>query len=281
MSPFSRLVSAGSLITFASIVGAGCAGEEARRPSAASDADAEPPGIEIEYIAHAAFLIRAADGTELLIDPYASRVWLGYDWPQGIEPDAVLITHPHYDHDAGRYRETPFPWGSTLAVVDAPGEHRFGDFVVTGVEGKHADPYGMEFGQLNTIMVVEAAGLRVAHLGDNGPLTPEAVAGIGRVDVLMMPADAVYHILSEETTGAILGALGPRVVIPMHYRLGDLETDPDSPSDLGGIEPWLQGRARVERVEGHVTTLRAAELPSEQTILVFEHAPYVQGAGGR
>ena len=111
------------------------------------DVAPESPGIEIEYVAHASFILRAPDGTELLLDPYASRVWLGYDWPEGIQPDAVLITHPHYDHDAGRYRGMPFPWGSEVAVVDAPGTHTFGPFTVTGVEGKHADPYGREFGQ--------------------------------------------------------------------------------------------------------------------------------------
>ena len=260
---------------------AGCAGE-AGEPDAASEGDrsaATTAGVEIEYIAHAAFLLRAEDGTELLIDPYASRVWLGYDWPDGIEPDAVLITHPHYDHDAGRYREMPFPWSEQVAVVDAPGSFTFGDFSVTGMEGKHADPYGMEFGQLNTIMVIEAAGLRIAHLGDNGPLTPEMAAGLGQVDVLMLPGDAVYHILSEETTQAILEAVQPSIVIPMHYRLGDLETEADAPSDLGDIDPWLEGRPRVQRVGGHVTTLRAAEVPSERTFLVFEHAPYVSGPG--
>ena len=148
-------------------------------PDGAASGDDDPgtgdsPDIEIEYVAHAAFLLRAPDGTELLIDPYASRVWLGYDWPTGITPDAVLITHPHYDHDAGRYREMPFPWAN-VQVVDAPGTHTLGDFTVTGVQGKHADPYGMEFGQLNPLMVIEAAGLRIAHLGDNGPLTPAMV----------------------------------------------------------------------------------------------------------
>lgn len=272
---------AAALGIVATLLVTGCAGE-AGSPDAASRGAGTAttgPGVEIEYIAHASFLLRAQDGTELLIDPYASRVWLGYDWPEGIEPDAVLITHPLYDHDTGRYREMPFPWSEQVAVVDAPGSFTFGDFRVTGVEGKHADPYGMEFGQLNTIMVIEVAGLRIAHLGDHGPLTQEMAAGLGRVDVLMMPGDAVYHILSEETTQAILEATQPSIVIPMHYRLGDLETNADSPSDLGDIDPWLEGR-RVQRVGGHVTTLRAAELPAERTYLVFEHAPYVSGPGG-
>jgi L-ascorbate metabolism protein UlaG (beta-lactamase superfamily) len=242
-------------------------------------AQGEGPGIEIEYVAHASFLLRASDGTELLIDPYASRVWLGYDWQEGVDPDAILITHPHYDHDAGRFRGMPFPWGSDTRVVDAPGVHGFGDFTVTGVEGKHADPYGMEFGQLNTLMVIEAAGLRIAHLGDNGPLTPEMVAGLGRVDVLMMPADGVWHILSAETTDEIIEMLQPRIVIPMHYRLGDLEVAADDPSDLGDVDPWLDGRIGVRRLGGHITILRADELPPERTFLVFEHAPYVTGPG--
>jgi len=261
----------------------GCAEAAPDAPPAASEiekATAPEPGIEIDYIAHASFLLRAPDGTELLIDPYASRVWLGYDWPQGIEPDAILITHPHYDHDAGRYREMPFPWPDDVPVMDAPDAQTFGDFTVTGVQGKHADPYGKEFGQLNTMMVIEAAGLRIVHLGDNGPLTPDMVAGLGRVDVLMMPGDAVYHILSAETTLEIIAALQPQVVIPMHYRLGDLETADDSPSSLGDIDPWLEGRSVVRRVGSNRTILRAGKLPSEQTFLVFEHAPDVTGPGG-
>lgn len=250
-----------------------CGGEPRTGTEASLDVDL--PGIEIEYIAHASFLMRAGDGTELLIDPFASQDWLGYDWPDGIDPDAVLVTHPHYDHDAGRFREMPFPWAPEMLVIDAPGTHTIGDFTVTGIAGKHADPYGMEFGQLNTIMVVEVAGLRIVHLGDNGPLTDEMVEGLGRVDVLMMPADADYHILSEEETQAVLDVLQPRIVIPMHYRIPDLEADEDSPSGLGDLAPWLAGRAGVEGVGGHMTMLRAGELPADRTILVFEHAPYV------
>jgi L-ascorbate metabolism protein UlaG (beta-lactamase superfamily) len=239
-----------------------------------------PTAIEVEYIGHAAFLMRAEDGTELLIDPYASRVWLGYDWPDGIEPDAILITHPHYDHDAGRFREMPFPWGEEVPIVDAPGTSSFGDFTVTGVEGKHADPYGKEFGQINTMMVVEAHGIRIAHLGDNGPLTPEMVAGFGRVDVLMLPGDGVDHIISPETTEAILAVLDPRIVIPMHYRIPDLEVEEDSPSSLGDLDPWLEGREGVRRIGGHVTRFTLDEIPDEREFVVFEHAPYVTGAGG-
>ena len=253
-------------------------GEEA--PGISDDtASASEPGIEIEYVAHASFRLRDQGGTELLIDPYASRVWLGYDWPEGIEPDAILITHPHYDHDAGRFRQMPFPWPESVAVVDGPGTHGFGDFTVTGVEGKHADPYGIEFGQLNTLMVIEAYGVRIAHLGDNGPLTPEMAEDLGRVDVLMIPGDGVDHILSRSATEVIIQTLDPRVVIPMHYRLPDLEEDPESPSDLGEVDPWLVGREGVRRVGGHIARVSARDLQPRREVLVFEHAPYVRRPG--
>lgn len=243
-------------------------------PAGSGETAVASPGIEVEYVAHAAFLFRS-DGTELLIDPYASNVWLGYQWPGDIDPDAVLITHPHYDHDAGRFREMPFPWSGDVPVFDAPGQASFGPFHVTGVEGKHADPYGKEFGQLNTIMVIEAHGVRIAHLGDNGPLAPEALDAMGRIDVLMMPGDAVYHILSPSETDEIIRSVDPSVVIPMHYRIPALEVEDDSPSDLGDVEPWLEGRPAVRRVEGHTAVLRASDLEGETTILVFDHAPYV------
>src|SRR6266404_2566535 len=67
----------------------------------AQDAARESRTVTIEYIAHACFRLTSPAGKQVLIDPYASRVWLGYDFPPNIHTDAVLIFHPHYDHDGG------------------------------------------------------------------------------------------------------------------------------------------------------------------------------------
>ena len=58
-----------------------------------------------------------------------------------------------------------------MPVFREPGEYRVGDVRLVGVEGKHADPYGEDFAQKNTIWLVEAGDVRIVHLGDNGPLT--------------------------------------------------------------------------------------------------------------
>ena len=104
----------------------GCARQEA------------PPeaGVTIEYIAHASFKITSSGGHSVLIDPFASQVWIGYDWPAGVEADAILITHPHYDHDGGEYRGMPVPWSDGARVMRESGRHEIGDITVEGIEGR-------------------------------------------------------------------------------------------------------------------------------------------------
>jgi len=236
--------------------------------------------VSFEYIAHAAFRITAPSGERLLIDPFASRVWIGYDFPEGIETDAVLITHPHYDHDGGVSRDHSPPWHESISPLREPGTYEIGGVELFGVAGKHADPYGKEFGQTNTIWVLNIAGLRIAHIGDNGPISDDAAAQIGQVDVLMMPIDSQYHILKEHEIQSILVQLGPRILIPMHYRLANLEPDPDEPDDLGGIDGWLAGKDNVRRLATHQTALSADDLPREMEILVFEHSPLMKRPEG-
>ena len=235
-----------------------------------SEADSPEPAVTIEYIAHAAFRITSPDGTRILIDPYGSRVWIGYDFPNGIATDAVFISHPHYDHDAGASRGHDFPWDSTsIPLHRDPGTYQVGDVTVTGIRGKHADPYGMEFGQINTIWLVETAGVRIGHWGDNGPVTDAIVATMGRVDVLMLPIDEQYHIIDQPTIDEILARLSPKRLVPMHYALPQLEPG-DLPSDLGPIGPWLAGRNRIDSVGGASATFSIDALTDPLRIVVFE-----------
>ena len=225
--------------------------------------------ITIEYIAHACFRIAVPSGEQLLIDPFARRIWIGYDSPDGIQADAVLITHPHYDHDGGASVGHPVPWSDTVAVLREPGTYDFSGVEIHGVAGKHADPYGREFGQTNTIWLLEVAGLRIAHLGDNGQLSPEAAVQLGKVDILMMPIDSEFHILKEHEIQTILHQLSPSLVIPMHYRLADLEPGDDDPDGLGGIDDWLKSRHAGRRLSQHQATVSLQDWTGGPDIVVF------------
>lgn len=238
----------------------------------AGPASSQSSELTLEYVAHAAFVVEAPSGTRVLIDPFASQVWLGYDFPSALAYDAVVITHPHYDHDGGRWRGGTPPWPDYMTVFDSPGAYVLEDIRLTGLQGRHADPYGEEFGQRNTIWVVEVAGRRIAHVGDNGPLTPELARALRGVDLLLLPIDADYHILSEPQIQEIVEGVRPRVLVPMHYRHPHLEPG-DGPDDLGPIDPWLEGRDGVERVAGHRLSLSPTTLPKPGSILVFETSP--------
>jgi len=212
-----------------------------------------------------------------MIDPYESRWWLGYDFPAGLDPtDAVLSSHPHSDHDGGVAANRALPWSSDTPVIKDPASYKYGDIEITGIRGKHAEPYGKEFGQTNTIWLIEVGGLRIVHIGDNGPITDAIVKQIGRVDVLMLPIDSMYHILKKDEVEAYRATLTPRILIPMHYRLSDLEPDPDSPADLGEIDGWLVEQDRVRRLGTHVLSIARSDLPDTPEIVVFEHSPEVK-----
>src|SRR5205085_4663302 len=124
----------------------------------------------------------------------------------------------------------------------------------------------------------EVAGLRIAHLGDNGPLTEANIRLLGRVDILMVPIDSKHHLLQEPQIQAIRRALHPRILIPMHYRLPDLEPSRDTPDGLGDIDPWLTGQQNVVRLESSTAIFTAGSLLPASLVVVFPHSARVPAA---
>lgn len=222
--------------------------------------------IHVEYVAHACFVVESPQGHRVVIDPYNSHRWLGYSFPEGLAADAVLVSHPHYDHDASYY----FP--RDVPVFQTPGRYSVGDVRLVGLEGKHADPYGEEFDQINTIWILETGGVRIAHLGDNGPLGKRNEEALRGVDLLMIPIDGQYHILNQGQIDEILQGVQPRIVVPMHYQIPALSSLPES---LGPIDPWLEGRPGVRRLESHRLALREGSFASSMEIVVFQPSPAV------
>jgi L-ascorbate metabolism protein UlaG (beta-lactamase superfamily) len=219
--------------------------------------------VRIEYVAHASFVVESPGGVRALVDPYNGTRWLGYSFPAGLGADVVLVSH--YDHDASYYAPAQAP------VLRTPGVYAFSDLRVSGIEGRHAEPWGQEFGGTNTLWLIETGGLRIAHLGDTGPLSEASLRALGTVDVLMLPVDDQDHILKRAEIVAIRNALRPAVTVPMHYRLAELTRLPDS---LGTIDRWLAEQRNVVRLGSHATVVR--ERPAEAQVLVLSPSPAVK-----
>jgi L-ascorbate metabolism protein UlaG (beta-lactamase superfamily) len=173
----------------------------------------------IRWHGQSAFLIRGAQS--VFIDPFGSAVaglaerGLRFDYPaiEGVEPDLLLVTHEHSDHNGIDAID-----GSPALLRATAGTHASPVGEVRGVNSEHDDVAGTQRGP-NTIFCFTLDGLRLCHFGDFGQasLRPEQQAAIREVDVLFLPVGDGPTV-GGERAAAIVRALGPRLVVPMHYR---------------------------------------------------------------
>lgn len=162
----------------------------------------------IRCIGHAKFLLELDNGMRLITDPYDDAC--GYPVTP-LSADAVLVSHHHHDHGAV---ETV----RCNQVIQTPGLHTLApDVKVTAVSAYHDDQGGALRGE-TLLFLIEAEGLRVAHLGDLGHLpTPEQASALAPVDVLMLPVGG-YYTIDAQTALDTCRLLKARVILPMHYR---------------------------------------------------------------
>src|SRR5262249_307773 len=69
----------------------------------------------------------------------------------------------------------------------------------------------------NSIFIFEVAGLCIGHLGHlHHTLTPEQIAHVGQLDVVLVPVDGSYTM---DLAGMIevIKALKAPLIVPMHY----------------------------------------------------------------
>ena len=121
-------------------------------------------------------------------------------------------------------------------------------FTIRTVETFHDGEGGALRGP-NTIHILSADGVAVAHLGDLGhPLSPEQIAAIGPLDAVLIPVGGTYTV-DAAGAKAVCEALNPKCVIPMHYRHA-----PYGLPNVTGVEDFLSlwPVGAVRRLEGPV-----------------------------
>lgn len=159
--------------------------------------------MKITWLGHACFRLESG-GYRVILDPCKDVP--GVKNTAG-EANTVYCSHGHFDHcytDEIRITEgTPSP------------------FTVREIASFHDDANGAKRGE-NTIRALTAEGITVVHLGDLGhTLSAEQVAQIGKCDVLLIPVGGTYTL---DIAGAkqVAEQINPRVIVPMHYRRGEM-----------------------------------------------------------
>jgi L-ascorbate metabolism protein UlaG (beta-lactamase superfamily) len=157
--------------------------------------------MKITWIGHSCFKIES-DGYMIIMDPYED----GY--VPGLKPlretaDMVLCSHEHGDHNARDLVE--IRKGSVCP------------FTVETIDTWHDEVKGAKRGP-NTIHIIEAEGIRLAHLGDLGcELEENQIRKLEKLDVCLIPVGGHFTIDGKQAAD-LVHRIQPKLVIPMHYR---------------------------------------------------------------
>ena len=164
--------------------------------------------MKLRWLGHSCFELTLSNGSVLVTDPYDASV--GYP-PLSVRADAVLSSHDHYDHNYFQ-AVTGDP-----VILNTPGVHEACGARITAIESFHDDVRGAKRGR-NLIHLIEADGLRVAHVGDLGhqPDTDAQRAALSNLDALLVPIGGFYTIDTPAAV-ALISAFRPRCAIAMHF----------------------------------------------------------------
>jgi L-ascorbate metabolism protein UlaG (beta-lactamase superfamily) len=219
--------------------------------------------MRITWYGHAAFLVEAA-GVRVILDPYRSPA-AGRYAPIDDAADVVVVSHENdkYHSHLGQIRG-PF---EVVRGLEIPEGGRVARGIAFGAIRVFETPERLP-GDEVTVVHFRAEGLHVAFLGDLGhALSDEELGPIRGADVVLIPAGGPPTI-DYPLIPPLLGAIGPRVVVPMHFG-NDRINLPIQP--VGRFFEALPGWP-VERVGGSSIEVSRGGWPDRPTIAWLEPA---------
>lgn len=219
-----------------------------------------PETVRLSYLDHATFLLQTTGGLSVATD------YTGYLGTRDVVPTAVTMNNGHDTHWTSR----PDPriahvlkgWPENGRVADIAldlGEMLIRN-VTTDLRGRTFDPEAAPRADGNSIFVFEAAGLCIGHLGHlHHEPTPAQYATLGRMDVVMAPADGAYT-MDQAVMAKVIKRLHSRIILPMHWF------DPET------LARFLKGMAADFPIEYRASSeieVSMATLPETPTIVVL------------
>jgi len=217
--------------------------------------------MKIKWYGHAAFKITTDGGVRVIIDPYQSGAFGGALSYGKIteETDIVLTSHDHDDHNYTKDIKGTFKHFNKEGVYKEKG------LTIEAFPCYHDPSEGKERGN-NLVFMIEADGLRLAHMGDLGhTLAQETVKKMGRVDIVLLPVGGFYTIDSDEA-GMVVNEIKPKFTIPMHYKT------PKCDFPIAGIEAFTAGKKGIKMVNAYEIEVNKDNLPKEPEIIVMHYA---------
>ena len=172
--------------------------------------------MKIQFLGHSCFKLTESTGKSVITDPYTN---IGYELPEGLEADAVTVSHDHYDHNYTKAVKAG-------QVIKGEGFFELDGVTITGIKSFHDESEGAERGE-NTIYKFRMDGMDICHLGDIGEdCSAELIEMLLPVNILLIPIGGNYTIDAERAKEYV-DRIMPDIVIPMHYKSKHLTIDLD------------------------------------------------------
>jgi L-ascorbate metabolism protein UlaG (beta-lactamase superfamily) len=217
--------------------------------------------MRLRYLGHAAFELELADGRRVVFDPYESGSYdgaLAYGPIEGAY-DIAVVSHDHPDH---RFEGVVSRAGVVWAEA---GETDIDGIKITSIRTFHDETEGSERGS-NLISIVEADGLRVAHLGDLGHAISKAdVPVLDGVDVMILPVGG-YFTIDSAAAKAIVDEFQPKITIPMHYKTERCGFP------IAPVDDFTSLMGEFDDGGGSELDLGTGSLPAEAKVIVLDPA---------
>lgn len=170
--------------------------------------------MEITWYGRSCFRLRGR-GASVVTDPFSPE--MGYRLPR-MSASLVTVSNDDEEHNYTRIvRDRPY-------LIQGPGEYEVGGIFVIGVRTYPEDKRGAENGK-NTAYLIEFEEIAICHLGDLGHLpTQEQIEELDGIDILMIPVGG-RDVLTSARAAEVVSMLEPRLVIPMRYRIPDMDRE--------------------------------------------------------
>lgn len=226
---------------------------------------AVPAAPRLSWYGQSCFLLETPRGTRILMDPTVRAANAAA--PEELRAGLVTISHEHADHNnVGLVPGSPrILRGLTR---DRKGwmkvRETYEDVSIRTIGVYHDQRAGKERG-LNTIFVLETAGVRIAHLGDLGhTLSNGQLSDLGQVDVVLIPVGG-RDTIDADQAAQVMDQIRPRLfVIPMHY-----ETGSGAGEGLAAVDSFLAGRPHVRRLEANAVEITSLKKRPGTEVLVL------------
>ena len=208
----------------------------------------------IQWYGHSSFLIHSGSQTKVVADP-------NFNVTPGIQADAVTVSNDHFTHNnTGAVTGNPVILrGITFRQTWNPIRTSVKDITIVNIPSQRGAGWG---GVANSIFIYEMGSLCIAHLGNIGHLlTPEQEKVLQRVDVMMIPIDAMTNLGFEDIL-KVIAQVKPPIVIPMHY-------DVVNQGEL--FAAFAKEHYPVRKIGGSQLTLSRTALPKSTEVFVLKH----------